>query len=175
MISNDRRYVSLGFLRFSRRSSFRMPISMDWTQRIQVIALMLLVGTGTFSFAGCGGPSDPLNRQAVSGEVTLNNQPLDNGSISFDPEDRENGRPGGATIADGKFTIDRERGLPPGTYTVRVNSADSVKESAGAAGEPGESRRQLPKERIPADWNTKSDQTITVVDGEDNSFQFAIP
>ncbi len=172
MTSNLRRYVSLGYLVLSTRSSFYMPMSMDWTKRIQVIALMLLVGAGTFSIAGCGGPSDPLNRQAIRGEVTLKNQPLDNGSISFDPQDRENGRSGGATITDGKFVIDQKRGLPPGTYTVRVNSADSQTEEVG---EPGESRRQLPKERIPASWNTKSDQTISVVDGEENSFQFAIP
>ncbi|WDI42974.1 hypothetical protein [Bremerella sp. P1] len=149
-----------------------MPVSKDWTKRIDAVGLMLVVSVSTLLLAGCGGTADPLNRQAVTGEVTLSNQPLDTGSISFDPQDRTTGRPGGATILDGKFALDRQRGLPPGTYTVRVNSADA---NEMAAGEPGESRRALPKERIPSKWNSKSEQTITVVDGEENSFQFAIP
>ncbi|QDU74488.1 hypothetical protein Pan97_14960 [Bremerella volcania] len=148
-----------------------MPVSKDWTKRIDSVVLMLCVSTSTLFLAGCGASADPLNRQAVRGEVTLDSQPLDNGSISFDPQDREKGRPGGATILDGKFALERQRGLPPGTYTVRVNSADAQTE---AVGEPGESRR-LAKERIPSQWNSKSEQTITVVDGEENTFQFAIP
>ncbi len=131
------------------------------------IVTILFVG-----LAGCGATSDPLNRQAVSGLVTLKDQPLDTGSISFDPQDRENGRPGGATISGGKFELDRERGLPPGTYTVRVNSADSS--ATEAVGEPGESR-QVAKERIPSKWNSKSEQTVTVVDGEENHFELSIP
>ncbi|MBA2115758.1 hypothetical protein [Bremerella alba] len=148
-----------------------MPVSKDRTLKIESVVLMLCVSVSTLFLSGCGGAVDPLNRQAISGEVTLNDQPLDTGSISFDPQDRDQGRPGGATILDGKFSVESERGLPPGTYTVRINSADATAE---AAGEPGESRR-LAKERIPTQWNSKSDQTITVVDGEDNSFQFAIP
>lgn len=149
-----------------------MRVSKDWTKQIHTIAVTSLLSASFLLFVGCGGSGDPLNRQAVSGEVTLSNQPLDTGSISFDPQDRENGRPGGATIEGGKFTLDRARGLPPGTYTVRVNSADA---NEMAVGEPGESRRVLAKERIPSKWNSKSEQTITVVDGEENSFQFAIP
>lgn len=148
-----------------------MPVLKDWTRQIDSMAFMLLISVSTLFFSGCGVAADPLNRQAIRGEVTLNNQPLDTGSISFDPQDRESGRPGGATIQEGKFVLDRERGLPPGTYTVRVNSADAT---ALAVGEPGESRR-LAKERIPSLWNSKSEQTITVVDGEENTFQFAIP
>lgn len=144
---------------------------MEWTKRIHYVAFMVCVSAATLVFSGCGGSADPLNRQAISGEVTLGEKPLDNGSISFEPQDLTTGRPGGATILEGKFALDSQRGLPPGTYTVRVNSADSVTE---AVGEPGESRL-LPKERVPAKWNSKSEQTITVVDGEENTFQFAIP
>lgn len=148
-----------------------MIVSMEWIQRIHHVAFMVCLSAATLFFAGCSGAADPLNRQAISGEVTLSKKPLDKGSISFEPQDLATGRPGGATILEGKFALDSQRGLPPGTYTVRVNSADSVTE---AVGEPGESRL-LPKERIPAQWNSKSEQTITVVDGEENSFQFAIP
>ncbi|MFN3150919.1 hypothetical protein [Bremerella sp.] len=149
-----------------------MPMSKLWTSRAHAVTLANCVSVTVLFLSGCGGAADPLNRQAIRGEVTLSSQPLDSGSISFDPQDRENGRPGGATIVDGKFALERQRGLPPGTYTVRVNSADA---NEMAAGEPGESRRILAKERIPSKWNSKSEQTITVVDGEENSFQFAIP
>ncbi|PQO29131.1 hypothetical protein C5Y96_15365 [Blastopirellula marina] len=144
---------------------------MEWTTRSRYVAFMVCVSAATLVFVGCGGPADPLNRQAIRGEITLGKKPLDKGSISFDPQDLTTGRSGGATILEGKLALDSQRGLPPGIYTVRVNSADSVTE---AVGEPGESRL-LPKERIPSQWNSKSEQTITVVDGEENNFQFAIP
>jgi len=136
--------------------------TVQWT----IVTILVVV------LAGCGVASDPLNRQAVSGHVTFKDQPLDDGSISFDPQDRLNGRPGGATVSDGKFALERERGLPPGIYTVRINSADaSVSETVEAPG----ITRQVAKERIPTTWNSMSEQTVTVVEGEENHFELAIP
>lgn len=135
---------------------------------------VLWLGLVAVSSAGCFGTSDPLNRQAVSGEVTLKDVALDTGSIAFDPVDTTTGRPGGASIVDGKFELAKERGLPPGTYTVRVNSADLEGEPELPEDAPGDSRKLLP-DRIPASWNSKSENTITVEDGGENHFVLSIP
>ncbi len=145
------------------RNQYRLPWSL-------AAACSLLALTLT----GCGGPADELNRQAVSGQVTLNNQPLDRGSISFDPQDRENGRSGGATIENGSFTLPKERGLPPGSYTVRVYSADTTAEAVTPDGLPGDSSKVAP-ERIPAAWNSNSQEQVTVEDGGENHFELSIP
>lgn len=145
-------------------ASWKLP---GW--RPQVTGLLLLLG-----LVGCGGVSDPLNRQAVSGTVTLDGELLNNGSISFDPQDREHGRSGGAVIENGKFRLDRQRGLPPGSYTVRIHSADSSTAPVVDEAMPGDSR-QVARERIPAHWNSQSEQTVTVEDGGKNQFEFAIP
>lgn len=135
---------------------------------------MLYFSLALTGLSGCFGPSDPLNRQAVSGEVTLKSAALDTGNISFDPVDQETGRPGGASIEAGKFTLPQERGLPPGTYTVRITSADEGAEPVLPEGAPGDSRKLAP-DRVPASWNSKSQETITVEDGGENHFVLSIP
>jgi hypothetical protein len=62
---------------------------------------------------GCSGSGDDLPREPVSGTVTLDNQPLASGTISFIPVAGQGG--GGGTITDGKFSIAREGGLVPGS------------------------------------------------------------
>ncbi len=135
---------------------------------------LLMLGLSLVGLAGCFGPSDSLNRQAITGEVLLKNVALDTGSISFTPVDMETGRPAGATIKQGSFKIAQEQGLPPGTYTVRVNSADTTAEPVLPDGMPGDSRKLAP-DRIPASWNSMSQETITVEDGGENHFVLSIP
>lgn len=116
---------------------------------------------------GCG-PGNELGRVPITGSVTLDGAPLDSGTISFDPVD-ENGTKSGAAVTDGKFEIPEEKGLPPGTYTVRLYSAA---EGAPAEAMPGESTVQ--QERIPAAWNTSSKEQIVVEEGADNVFSFDV-
>lgn len=132
------------------------------------IALLALTCTG------CFGSADPLNRQAVSGEVLLNDKALETGSIAFDPVNPAEGRPGGVSIEGGKFDLPKERGLPPGTYTVRVSSPDTKGEPVDAPEAPGESRMVTP-DRVPASWNSKSDHTVTIEEGGENHFTLSIP
>jgi len=133
---------------------------------ICAVALPLLLG--------CGGMSDPLNRQPVSGSVTFQGTPLDHGSISLETQNSSQGTSGGSVIENGQFSIARQRGLPPGEYTVRVYSSDMANLALPTGVAPGDSTR-LPRERIPAAWNIQSEQTVTVEDGGANHFELAIP
>ncbi len=122
------------------------------------------------AWSGCGS-DDSLNRQAVSGAVQFEGEPLKQGSISLEPAGDGATIAGGATIEDGEFSIPAERGLPPGKYLVRVSSADDTGKTVEV---PGESN-QLAAERIPPEWNSDSQQTVQVEDGGENHFDLNIP
>lgn len=133
-----------------------------------------------FSFAsvlmlisGCG-QSAPLGRQALTGEVKLAGQPLDHGTIQFEPLDAK-GIASGAPIKDGKFAVAKEAGLPKGQYRIMIFAP----EGGGAAAQealPGDSSAvKLAKERIPEKFNTQSRETVDVSDSQKNHFVFDIP
>lgn len=111
--------------------------------------------------SGCG-ESDPLNRQAVSGKITMDGEPLAEGTVEFTPVN--NGVPSGATVKDGVFTIPAEKGLPPGDYVVRVSAANP---SGVTAEMPGESNL-ISAELIPERYNTKSELSFHVDENGSN-------
>ncbi|MCA8997235.1 MAG: carboxypeptidase regulatory-like domain-containing protein [Planctomycetaceae bacterium] len=116
---------------------------------------------------GCGN-SDPLNRQAVSGKITLDGQPLNNGTIEFTPV--ENGNPSGASIQNGEFSIPSEKGLPPGDYIVRISASDPNEKPVEA---PGESHEIAP-ELIPEEYNVKSALRFHVDANMENVFDLNV-
>lgn len=123
------------------------------------------------ALVGCGVAADPLGRQDISGEVTLKNEPLDGASILFEAEDPSIPTSGGATIENGKFELPKGRGLAPGTYKIRISAAGGNRETiTDAPGEP-----EVSTERVPSNWNSQSDQTITVEGSGKNHFVFNIP
>lgn len=134
---------------------------------------LLLLGVVSAAL-GCSAGDDGWNRQAVRGKVTLRSEPLDSGTISFEPMDLSAGTSGGTEIQAGEFSMERSQGLPPGEYIVRIYSADLS--SAPAPVNPAEQDGIMaPKERIPRRWNSESRETITVVDNVDNAFELNIP
>jgi hypothetical protein len=121
---------------------------------------------------GCGSRSDRL---AVSGEVTLDGAPLDEGSIRLTSTGGGKLLASGAMIHDGKFHIPQEKGLPPGTYRVEMSSPDSKAPPVVYKSAPGEPA--LPPtapERIPPEYNSQSKHTVEVSNGGDNDFKFDI-
>ncbi|WLD13760.1 hypothetical protein [Planctellipticum variicoloris] len=122
--------------------------------------------------SGCG-KSDPLRRQALSGEVKLAGQPLDQGTIQFEPLD-DKGIASGGLIKGGQFAIAKQAGLPAGQYRIMIFAPE-----AGAAIQdamPGDTMNApLAKERVPAKYNTQSRETIDVSDSKKNHFVFDIP
>lgn len=121
------------------------------------------------ALAGCGAKNE-LNRQAISGEVTLAGQPLKSGSIQFQPE--AGSTLSGADIRDGVYSVPVEKGLAPGNYTVRISA---VQENAPQETVPGDSSKADNKELIPAEYNSDSQIQVTVEDGGANKFDFKIP
>lgn len=144
-----------------------MSCSSSSTWWLPSFAAMLML------ISGCG-KSDPLRRQPLTGEVKLAGQPLDHGTIQFEPLDAK-GVASGAQIKDGKFAVAKEAGLPKGQYRIMIFSP----EGGGAAVQeemPGDSSAvKLAKERIPEKFNTQSRETVDVSDSKKNHFVFDIP
>jgi hypothetical protein len=131
-------------------------------------------GLGLLSLAlGCGG-DDPLNRQTVSGKVTIDGTPLQEGSISFQPTE-QGSTSSGAVITQGAYSIPQDKGLPPGKYRVMINA---VKPGTGselpAGGMPGDETGAPAEELIPPSWNTESEQFIEVTESGPNEFTHEI-
>jgi len=130
-------------------------------------ALPVVLLTTLMLFGGCGS-SDPLSRQAVSGSITLNGEPVSQGSIDFTPTG-STGTMSGAAVTDGKFLIPQEKGLSPGEYLVRISAPSADKERTGGGDFPAPAR-----ELIPPQYNTRSQEKILVEAGKPNQFDFEI-
>ena len=121
----------------------------------------VFVAVAVCCVAGCGGGD--LGR--VSGTVTLDGQPLADALVSFYPED---GRPSmGTTDADGNYDLSftpTEAGAMIGNHIVRITVAQVEGE--------GEEGGRLPKETIPAKYNSKSELKAEVKPGKNRNVNF---
>ena len=137
------------------------------TYRKSLLLALLVLG-------GCSGATDDLPRQAVSGQVTLNGQPLSSGTIQFQPGagPRAVSMSGGALIQDGSYSIPRNEGLVPGKYKVSVSAA-SGDATAPAPKDvaPGRSPRLLP-DLIPPQYNARTTLEAEVKLNDANTFNF---
>jgi hypothetical protein len=118
---------------------------------------------------GCGS-NDGLDRQAISGLVTLDGQRISRGAILFEPATQESGTAVGATILQGTFFISRHEGPVPGSYLVRLYSSSEVQAPP--------SKRQTDRtprpmvERFPPCYNTRTELRVRVHDRSVNRYNF---
>jgi len=120
---------------------------------------------------GCSG-DNPEGRRAISGTVTLDGAPLKQGSISFEPQ-KQGGLRSGTTIADGRYSIRAEKGLPAGRYKVMIFASQPGAGGAASGALPGD---PVPAagELIPPEYNAKSDKFIEVTEDGPTQFDFNI-
>ncbi len=132
--------------------------------------LVLTAALLPLSVAGCGvSADDTLTREAVSGSVTLDGQPLLKGTVQFMPTGANQATTGSAPIKSGAYTIPTAQGLVAGDYSVRIYSA--VDAAASVADLPGEPAPP-PRESIPAKYNTRTTLSAKVAHGQANTFTF---
>src|SRR4051794_16986957 len=85
-------------------------------------------GAGSFGLllgvVVCVGCSNEPKRFEVNGNVTLKGKPVDEAIIDFMPVSTSGGIKQGALIRDGKYSIPKEQGLPPGEYKVTIIKGD---------------------------------------------------
>ena len=128
------------------------------------LAACLLAGV-----SGCGG--DTIDRVAVSGEVTLDGQPLDDASITLVPIGP--GPSAGAEISKGSFTIERSVGPSPGKYRVEIRAYRGTGEQIPDDDAPGQ-MIEATEQIIPGRYNRDTELEVEVTARGDNHFQFAL-
>jgi hypothetical protein len=123
------------------------------------------------AWPGCGGATDDLPREPVYGSVTFEDKPVASGMIQFLPASPEAGTQAGAKIENGSYSVPREGGPVPGKYQVVINASSG--DAASPSGAPGKAA-PVPKEIIPAKYNTRSELTAEVKKGGGNRFDFEL-
>ena len=123
------------------------------------------------AFFGCGS-TDGLDRQAISGTVTLDGLPITSGAILFEPATERSGTAVGATVRKGEFTIPRHEGAVPGQYRVRVYASSEI-QAPTARGQTDRTPRPM-VERLPARYNTQTVLGADVVVRRVNYFRFEL-
>ena len=93
------------------------------------------------------------------------------GTIQFSPTGPGGGVTGASRIEDGQFSIPREKGLVPGTYSVSINSAGKRDRAKSAMAGP---RSAFAKELIPAQYNAKSTLKAEVKKGGSYDLKFEL-
>jgi hypothetical protein len=128
----------------------------------------LAVAAACLVLAGCGDDSS-LEKHPVSGTVTFQGQPVQEGNVNFRNEQYGGG---GVIDATGAFTV--EGGLPAGTYLVYVTPPDiQIPPTFGKDGTPSPQAKEYPnipqKYRLPA----TSELSIDIKSG-DNTVPIAM-
>jgi hypothetical protein len=135
------------------------------------IARFCLIGLLIATCVGCGkkGPQ----RAAVSGHVTLDGQPINEGVIQFLPVEGTVGPETGAVITNGQYDIPHERGPIVGKSRIELRAS---KKTGGKiqdpTGRPGVLTDEY-KEMFPPSSNTNSSLVREIKD-EPNKLDFDI-
>ena len=128
------------------------------------------------AYVGCGGSDDELPREAISGNVTLDGEPLANGYVTFNPAEGQATQSGGL-VTVGKFSVPREQGPVPGKYSVSISSGSAEAKLSPAeeqTGMPGHVTSNKARDPIPAKYNANSTLAAEVKKGGDNDFPFEL-
>ena len=131
--------------------------------------LSLFLSAGCFLLLACGcGHGVP--REAVSGTVTLDGKPLEQGSILFSP--LAAGPSAGGEIAQGRFELIQERGPGTSNYRVEINAWRKTGHSVYDA--ERQAHEEMLESIIPAQYNSQSELEVTVEPGGENTFDFQL-
>ncbi|TWU26020.1 hypothetical protein Pla144_32370 [Bythopirellula polymerisocia] len=114
------------------------------------------------TLAGC---SKQAEKTAVSGVVSLDGEPVEDGQVSFEPVQGESGKMEFGIIVDGTYSIPAEFGLVPGEYLVRItgNRATGKKAKPDAFTEASQGASlDIMEQYIPPQFNTGSSLKVQI-------------
>jgi hypothetical protein len=119
---------------------------------------------------GCG--EEPRSPQfPVSGKVTVDGKPLEQGLISFLPS--VSGPAASAPIEAGAFALDRTDGPGQGPYKVEIVSVQSTGRQVVSPDDPSVTIEET-RNIIPTRYNARSDLLVQVSADGENAYRFDI-
>ena len=121
-----------------------------------------MFGLGVFllsTLIGCG-KGEGLERVAVSGKATYQEEPIVEGQIRFIAKDGTKAPVTIEPIRDGQYNTETSGGVPAGSYRVMIRSYDPNERAPSGPGSPP--RKQL----LPTKYNVQSTLTLEVVSGQ---------
>lgn len=136
----------------------------------------LLVAVAALSFIGCGSePPNPDGRETITGNITLNGEPLSGmAGISFVPVDGGDGG-GKAQIKQGSFIASGYDGVKPGKHIVKIfATVDFDRKTGKIADNQIQFGNEVTVELIPPEFNEESTIEFEVVSGGSNVFDYDI-
>jgi len=151
-----------------------MPYPPRYQQIILLAALLLPLATS------CQRRRQPdyasLDLARVSGQVTLDGQPLEEATVIF--EDPEGRRSYGTTDRRGRYELrynSEQLGVPAGPKSVRIQlHAPAEGEEPESDGTEGEELDHVPPEPVPARYNRQSELSVVVEAGKSQTFDFPL-
>jgi len=129
-----------------------------WSNAVQALSrFSLIVPLVLVVLVGCGS-DDP--RISVSGTITINGTPIENGAIAFHPRRGTPSPTAGATIKNGKYEIAQGKGINPGEFEVRIHAIRKTDRVAHdiVTDEPFAVNEQF----LPARFNTKTELSVVI-------------
>jgi hypothetical protein len=122
---------------------------------------------------GCGG--DNLGRVSVEGSVSVDGAPLADGSLSLIPAAGTTGPSAGATIENGAYFIDADKGPVPGTYRVEIKAMRKTGRKIVDEHQPPPNNLLDEMEQfIPPQYNANSTLSVEVKAGKNRDVDFAL-
>ncbi len=131
------------------------------------------------ALAGCSSaPENETPRMAVSGTVTLDGQPLENGVIRFVPQAEVKGPKASVAVNGGRFEIPAEAGPVAGRHRVEIESTDhggiAPDDETALADLAAGKRKPVKPAKIPGIYNIRSTLQRTIQSDFANQFEFPL-
>ncbi|NOY41117.1 MAG: hypothetical protein GXP26_04685 [Planctomycetes bacterium] len=126
----------------------------------QITRFHFILPIGLALLSGCGDPG--LEKVVVTGKVSYQGKPVQDGMLRFVPIEGTKGPVSGAIIKDGTYTAKAIGGVPLGKLRVEIRGFrkhDGVPQGEGpdVAVRPGGREQYLPKK-----YNHQSELTVTI-------------
>ena len=153
----------------SVRLAVRLAVRMGYACALGLWCCVALVG--------CSEPSD---RRALEGTVTLDGQPLAAGGINFFPLSGTHGPTAGGKIVEGRFYVAPEGGTMPGTFRVVITASrktgKQIVDPTAAMMDPQAESEMVDdyEQYIPKRYNQQSELTAEVTTDGPNQFDFPL-
>ena len=118
-------------------------------------------------FTGCGGDTGGPVLHTVSGTVSFDGEPVQDGRILFRSKDAD-GKAYSAPITNGEYEVQ----AVAGSMTVEITASRIVPGKFGEAASPDEPAPPLSEMYIPEQFNSKTTLTAEIDAGGDNTVPF---